>query len=180
MQARTPVTRSFANGLQGLFPITHDKRNSDSKALYPLTDPKLVMAAVNQACAHELIYRSPTDHALHLTLETELRLLNVAFSAELEAVASRTANNPFSVIVDERLPSANDPFPRFEQQLALVIHRHIARDDPNALRELFTDHIVDLRAYLTGKAIPTSAFLITCGVFVARFRRQRPSLHMSV
>ncbi len=178
MQARTPVTRSFANGLQGLFPITQDQPDSDSRALYPLTDPKLVMAAVNQACAHHLIYRHP-DHTLHLTLETELRLLNVAFSAGLEAVASRTANNPFSVIVDERPPSANDPFPRFEQQLALVIHRHIVRDDPNALRELFTDHFVDLRAYLTGKAIPTSAFLITCGVFVARFRRQRPSLHMS-
>lgn len=178
MRPHTPEIQPPANTLRTLFPVRPGRPNGDSKSHYPLEDPKLVMAAVDQACAHQLIYRS-SDHALHLTLETELRLLNVKFTAGLEAVASRTANNPFSEIVDERLPSADDPFPYFEQQLALVTHRHIVRDDPNALGELFTDHFVDLRAYLTGKAIPTSAFLMTCGVFVARFRRQRPSLHMS-
>ena len=181
MRPHTPEIQPPANTLLTLFPVPSGRPNGDSKSLYPLEDPKLVMTAVEQALAHELIFRKRirTDHVLLcLTKETELRLLNVAFSAGLEAVASRMTNNPFSAIVDNGVASVGDSFPCFEQQLALVIHQHIVRDDPNVLQVLFTEHLADLCAYLTGKALPNSAFLMTCGVFVARIRRRHHSLHM--
>ncbi len=179
MQTQASDTNPFVTRLRALFPNNRDPQNTDEKVRYDLEDPKRVMEAVEQACAHHLIYRDPTKKGvLRLTRETEQRLLNIMFTAGLVAVASRTTDNPFSKISDDHPSAGSDTFPSFEQQLALVIHRHIVRDDPNALQELFAEHLADLQAYLTGKAMPSLAFLMTCGVFVAWIRRQRPALHM--
>lgn len=167
MQPQTPRTESLPSDLRRLFPKAMTDNNMNFEA------PGILLNAANQACAHELIYRSHDASAkrLHPTRSTERRLLNVKFTEELEALAMRTDNNPFARCTEANQPVGQLALPKFEQQLAIVIHEHITDDEPNVLQELFTEHLKDLTAYLEGHALPPAAFLVTCAVFVAHTMR---------
>lgn len=174
MQPHTPRTESLPSGLRRLFPKAMTDNGMNFEA------PEILLNATRQACAHELIYHSHnrSDKRLHPTRSTERRLLNVAFTEGLEALAMRTDNNPFARCTEANQSVGRLALPKFEQQLVIVIHERITDDEPNALQELFAEHLKDLTAYLEGHALPPAAFLVACAVFVARVKRRRPSLHM--
>ncbi len=120
-------------------------------------------ALIQMAMAHELVYTGPNGEPL-LTAGARSRLLNIGFTRSLRSIAQRRDGNPFSST--ERLSP---------ESTMHTIYKRLVSDQPNAIQELFTTHLEDLRAYLEASALPRTTFLFVCSLFVIDAQSSQPS-----